>query len=421
MVRGGRLAAVLAAAGLLTVLPARAASADSSVAQQQVQVVTMVHQPAISAAQNAVNAFTDSVAADRRAVAADQAAVTRATSSLGRDAAVLEAARNTLISATVARQRADGAVALDRTRLAGLALSFYTGSISQPDLATIDNFQEAQNAELGQTQLQLVAGIVDGNLHQDLHADQDDHRAESAARAQAAADQAAVADDRTIVASATSGVAGAQQSLQTDEGRLAGADATLGAAETALTTAVAALSGPATTPQGQLSLLGGAALDAGQMVAWYNYQGYVDLTSAPIAQLAAWYIQDGQEMGVRGDVAFAQAVIETGGFSSPDAVNLSNFAGIGHCDTCSAGFGFPSPAGGVLGQIQLLRIFADNAPAPAGAPGPVLPNLTTAQQFEAGCCSTVQSLTGVWATDPTYGEQIMVMYSQMLDFTLSTG
>ena len=179
-----------------------------------------------------------------------------------------------------------------------------------------------------------------------------------------------------------------------------------------------ALSGPAVAP-GQLSVLGGSALDGAQLAGWFDAQGYEDLTSASIGQLASWYIQYGAEEGVRGDLAFAQAVLETGGFSSPDATDLSNFAGIGHCDTCDSGWAFPSPQGGVLGQIQLLRIFADSGPGPVGAPGPVLGALAAGKEMSAGCCSTIESLTGVWATDPAYGQQVLDIYAQMLSYVLA--
>jgi hypothetical protein len=182
---------------------------------------------------------------------------------------------------------------------------------------------------------------------------------------------------------------------------------------------LAALNGPTSTSAGSLSLLGGSALTASQLAAWFSWEGYTDFTSARIDQLAAWYTQAGAEERVRGDVAFAQAILETGGFSSRDAVDLNNYAGIGHCDSCSSGWQFPSPNGGVVGQTQLLRIFATTAAPPAGAPGPVLPSLTVSQQHEAGCCPSVESLTGVWATDPTYGAQILGLYQQMLDFALS--
>ena len=118
------------------------------------------------------------------------------------------------------------------------------------------------------------------------------------------------------------------------------------------------------SPSPGLSVLGRAALSPAQLTTWYSATGYADLTTATIDQLTDWYASQGVAEDVRADVAFAQAVLETGGFSSPDAVTLNNYAGIGHCDSCSAGWAFPSPEGGVLGQLQLLRIFAD----PGGTP-----------------------------------------------------
>ena len=73
----------------------------------------------------------------------------------------------------------------------------------------------------------------------------------------------------------------------------------------------------------------------------------------------------------------------------------------------------------MLGQLQLLQIFASPGGPPPGAPGPVLPTLTAADQYQHSCCSTWQALTGVWATDPTYGSQILGLYEQMLAFSLS--
>ena len=181
-----------------------------------------------------------------------------------------------------------------------------------------------------------------------------------------------------------------------------------------LAAAVKALAGPSSTVAG-VSVLGPSALDAGQLTAWYNSQGFGDLTSTNITQLAAWYIQAGTlGRGTGRHHVFAPAMLWTGGFSSPDAVNQNNYAGIGHCDTCSAGWAFPSAHAGVIGGCQLLRIFADAGDPPPGAPQPALPALTPANQGRSGCCQTWESLTGVWASDPTYGVQILSIYAQMV-------
>jgi hypothetical protein len=62
-----------------------------------------------------------------------------------------------------------------------------------------------------------------------------------------------------------------------------------------------------------------------------------------VEDFARWFIEEGQAEGIRGDIAFAQAVLETGGFANNDSVLANNFSGIGHCDTCESGWRFPSP------------------------------------------------------------------------------
>jgi Mannosyl-glycoprotein endo-beta-N-acetylglucosaminidase len=249
------------------------------------------------------------------------------------------------------------------------------------------------------------------------------------------ADRHAVTVDNVVAARAAARVPPDLAALAAGLRHLATAQRLLQQARTALTLALAAVAGPSAAVSGDsgdsgassagafgalaaaggLSVLGTSALNAAQLTAWYNAQGYFDLTAAPISQLAGWYVEEGAAEGVRGDVAFAQAVLETGGFSSPDAIDLNNYAGIGHCDTCASGWPFPSPHAGVIGHMQLLRIFATTAPAPRGAPAPVLPDLTPAHQGRAGCCPTWESLTGVWATDPIYGLTILSMYQSMLE------
>ena len=327
--------------------------------------------------------------------------------------------RSALAAAITAQRSADAALAADRARLRSIAVGLYVGDLTNPQPAGVQALATYEKAVMDNAEVDVVATVVDRTLaadHATALADAARHRDLSAS---VAADTTQLTSAQEATARAASEVAAAQAQLVSDQGRLAGARAHLAGVQASLAAAVRAVQPPAGTPDGALSLLGGAALSAAQLTAWYDAQGYADLTPAPIGQLTAWYLEAGRAEGVRGDVAFAQAVLETGGFGSPDAVNLSNFAGIGHCDTCAAGWAFPSPHGGVVGHVQLLRIFAAKAPAPAGAPAPVLPVLTPAQQFEAGCCASVESLTGVWATDPTYGSQILSIYQSMLDFALA--
>lgn len=398
--------------------PSRHLLDDSSILTEQQQVVAAAHQGPLALARLAVGEFTADTQRDDQAVAGDQAAQARAEATAAAAATRLTSDRAALAAADRALAGAQAQLADDRARLAEIAVGMYTGALTDPQPASLQQLEADQIQAIDAAEVEVVAGVVDGHVHGDLlvAAADTQRRSEDSLRVGSDLSDAAQAHAAALV-SASRTVAD-RRTLDADQTGLAAANAELGAAEAGLSAALISVAGPTSTPPGQLSLLGGSALSATQLVGWYNSQGYVDLTSTPIGQLASWYLQAGAEEGVRGDVAFAQAVLETGGFSSPDAVDLNNYAGIGHCDSCAAGWAFPSAQGGVLGQVQLLRIFADAGPAPA-RPSPVLPSLTPAQQGSAGCCSTVQSLTGVWATDPTYGQQILEIYAQMLSFALA--
>ncbi|HLY81744.1 MAG TPA: glucosaminidase domain-containing protein, partial [Acidimicrobiales bacterium] len=115
----------------------------------------------------------------------------------------------------------------------------------------------------------------------------------------------------------------------------------------------------------------------------------------------------------RSDVAFAQSVIETGYFAFPVGGQVAgadnNFAGIGACDSCSHGWTFPDARTGVSAQIQLLDAYASTTPVATPLIGKV---------SVAGCCRTWAALTGVWATNPNYGYEVLSIYRQMVEWAL---
>ncbi len=390
----------------------------STIRVEQNNVITANHQGPLALARLAVAEFTSAVARDSGAVAADRSAQAVATARADAAVARLSSDHAVLAAAVAARTEADQTLAGDRARLRVIAIGMYTGALTDPQPTALHELEAEQTKIIDAAEAQVVADVVVGHLHADLVTAASDARAQDAAARQVESDETTAAQETAAAEAAAARTSVDEGTLQADRSRLAGANGGLDAAEAQLTAALNSVAGPS-VPPGQLSILGGSALTPAQLIGWFDSQGYADLTSAPIAQLAGWYIQAGAAEGVRGDLAFAQAVLETGGFSSSDAVGLSNFAGIGHCDTCAAGWGFPSPQAGVLGQVQLLRIFADSGPGPAPSPAPVLPDLIPTRQMSAGCCSTVESLTGVWATDPTYGQQILDIYGQMLSYALS--
>ena len=147
-------------------------------------------------------------------------------------------------------------------------------------------------------------------------------------------------------------------------------------------------------------ILGAPVLSAAQMAGWFASTGARPRTTVPLSDLIADYLAAGRLTGVRGDLAFAQSVVETGYFSFPAGGQLApknnNFAGIGACDSCKHGRKFPSAMTGVWDQEALLSEYAGSPPVPGaiGAGG------------VTGCCATWMSLAGVWATNPAYGFEI---------------
>jgi hypothetical protein len=146
-----------------------------------------------------------------------------------------------------------------------------------------------------------------------------------------------------------------------------------------------------------------------------------------IDELAQMYVDEGTAENVRGDVAFAQAVLETAGFRSAPA---NNFAGMGWCDSCSTGRVFPTARDGVRAQIQHLRNYGDQLsrasqlshPASVYWYAPSSLSQSVADQnfdtfFAKGWALTWNQMGhGNWATDPNYSDKVMKLYASMVAF-----
>lgn len=165
-------------------------------------------------------------------------------------------------------------------------------------------------------------------------------------------------------------------------------------------------------PPLEIPLIGETRLTAEDLASWFRSSPYAPRVDTPIEDFARWFIEEGDAEGIRGDIAFAQAVLETGGFANNDSVLANNYSGIGHCDSCDAGWRFPSPQMGVRAQIQLLKSYA------IAGPDYVHPLVDRRLRGPAGCCGTWGELTTVWATDSGYGLKVMVIYSSMVDHAL---
>lgn len=171
-------------------------------------------------------------------------------------------------------------------------------------------------------------------------------------------------------------------------------------------------------------VMGPTVLSGAQMAAWIRAKGYKPRLQTSIEDLANIYAEEGTAEGLRGDLAFAQSVVETGGFaSSPD----NNYAGLGWCDSCAQGTRFPTPRDGVRAQVQHLKNYADATSRASGLAHPPSPYWYSADPvvatrkfdtfFAKGWAPTWSDMGhGNWATDKAYSGKVLRVYADMVAF-----
>jgi hypothetical protein len=194
-----------------------------------------------------------------------------------------------------------------------------------------------------------------------------------------------------------------------------------------ITAAGCGIAGPPPPPVtfDTLSVMGTAHVTATQMVKWLDARsGHFAGWKAgefPIT-VAQRYLDEGAAEGVAGDVAFVQAVLETGWFrfdksSVPPSYN--NFAGIGATDVNPVPARFDTVQNGIRAQIQHLRAYAD--PTATTCSWPPLHRVCVDPRFDlvspkGKAPYWKQFGNGVWATDPNYAAKIWKLYYDLLGF-----
>ena len=123
----------------------------------------------------------------------------------------------------------------------------------------------------------------------------------------------------------------------------------------------------APTEEAKTAIMGEARATAQQMALYCRSKNAEPkLTSCSLEELAEMYLEEGRAEGVRGDVAWAQSLHETGFFKFGGIVQpgQNNFAGIGALNGNAKGQAatFPDPRTGVRAQIQHLKAYASKEP-----------------------------------------------------------
>jgi hypothetical protein len=193
-------------------------------------------------------------------------------------------------------------------------------------------------------------------------------------------------------------------------------DAKISLAEKALWRAVVI---GALRARGTTTIMGVSALAPDEIAGWFRAAGgRTTVAGVSIEELAAIYVEEGAAAGVRGDIAFAQSIVETGAFN---AIGPNNFAGLGACDSCLDMTHFPTPRDGVRAQVQHLRNYADPNSRASDLGHPPSPYWYGTGDFDTffakGWCSTWEEMgAGNWATDPGYAPKVLAVYDRMLGY-----
>ena len=172
------------------------------------------------------------------------------------------------------------------------------------------------------------------------------------------------------------------------------------------------------------SIMGTSSTSVEQMVKYYNahatYPAFYAGTDAPtIAAFCQIYMEECAAEGVKAEVAFCQAMNETGflKFGGQVSITQYNFAGMGATDDGAAGASFPNVRTGVRAQVQHLKGYASTNALNNACVDPRFAYLSKSR----GCAPIVEWL-GInenpakkgWATSVNYGYNLRNLYMNKL-------
>jgi hypothetical protein len=164
------------------------------------------------------------------------------------------------------------------------------------------------------------------------------------------------------------------------------------------------------------SIAGQSALTAEQLTAFLFNKNTEPKINCPALELAGFFIAEGGAEGIRGDIAFCQALLETGWFRFGGQVlpEQNNFCGLGAVNSGAIGMSarFDTPQSGVRAQIQHLKAYANAEPLVNER---VDPRFSLVTRGSAPCW---EDLNGRWAVPGgEYGQNILRLYGEAVEMT----
>lgn len=180
-----------------------------------------------------------------------------------------------------------------------------------------------------------------------------------------------------------------------------------------------------TVPEIRTSIMGTAQATAQQMALFCRSRNPApQITGCSLEALAQMYLIEGATEGVRGDVAFAQSLHETGFFRFGGIVQpgQNNFAGIGalNGNTVGQAATFPNALTGVRAQIQHLKAYASTEPLKNPCVDPRFGLVTRGSAPYVEWLGTADNPSGAgWAyPGKGYGASVLTLLSQLIAQTV---
>lgn len=164
-----------------------------------------------------------------------------------------------------------------------------------------------------------------------------------------------------------------------------------------------------------LTIMGEPLATKQQCIRFLVRQNPFPLLTVSIDKLVDYYWEEASLEGIRPDVAFAQAIHETGFFRyGGDVVPFqNNYAGIGTTGNKVKGYWFATAQEGVTAQIQHLLAYASTRPPQKEIVDPRYRLVKTTQNFGKAVMWT--DLNGKWAVPGnTYGQMILAIHRRIL-------
>lgn len=136
-------------------------------------------------------------------------------------------------------------------------------------------------------------------------------------------------------------------------------------------------------------------------------------------EIAERYVEVGKIYGIRGDIAFCQAILETGWFrfDRGTAVRQAqhNYCGLGVVREGLRGASFRTVRDGVTAHLQHLYAYVCSHPLPKGE-HMVDPRFKAVRR---GSAVNWSDLSNRWAMNDSYGSKILKIYAELTEYKLS--